>query len=300
MRRARDVQVFENENGNPNVFLLQGNFCAEHEWGIRGINRKFGVKDDEKVFGIERRRITQIPEVRENAYMPDRFFYRRWTAEVVPPRKRKAQKIERSMIFFGSCHDFDPATATDAEVEKYVQGTEARAYDFFMSDKETWGAWSEGGFAIVTKTEHDALKSLYDAFMNKGVAIWTGKFGNNPFDPGGLVLAIIDNVDVEHKEHMRDNDKDQYELQKAARATGIYDLIQKTNGGNLDGPCGYFALRPMWLPTEGNLSKPTAHPVIFFLNPRHQRSNNFGWFTVEELEAWTRGEGPVVAEKKTA
>ena len=34
-----------------------------------------------------------------------------------------------------------------------------------------------------------------------------------------------------------------------------------------------------------------------WLNPEEQDRNNFGWFTAEDLRAWSRGEGPVVIKK---
>jgi hypothetical protein len=39
---------------------------------------------------------------------------------------------------------------------------------------------------------------------------------------------------------------------------------------------------------------------MYFLNPMRQQENNFGWFTVEELEQWMEGKGPIPGKKKAS
>jgi len=64
-------------------------------------------------------------------------------------------------------------------------------------------------------------------------------------------------------------------------------------------------MSPYWVGAfqslAGRTGKPTddtEHPVIFFLNPKDQVNNNHGWFTVEDLDKWISGTGPVI--RKTA
>lgn len=61
-----------------------------------------------------------------------------------------------------------------------------------------------------------------------------------------------------------------------------------------DPPCGYYCLKPRWVSENEKLQ--TRYPVIFFLNPMRQREHDYGWFTVEELEQWTEGRGPVMKQ----
>ncbi|WP_156883591.1 hypothetical protein [Salipiger mucosus] len=80
-------------------------------------------------------------------------------------------------------------------------------------------------------------------------------------------------------------------LLKAARKTGIE---KKVRAAGLD----FFALSPRWA-KDCSTSK-TKHDVAFWLNPREQNIHNYGIFTVEDLEAWTKGKGRVMAKAKEA
>ena len=59
MRRGRDCGIVIHE-GVFVGFCLGADYCAEHEWGIKGIRREYGI-DPEKD-GFEGRKITQLPE----------------------------------------------------------------------------------------------------------------------------------------------------------------------------------------------------------------------------------------------
>jgi hypothetical protein len=105
-------------------------------------------------------------------------------------------------------------------------------------------------------------------------------------------------------------DKDAEALKKAAKKTGIVQKIDKINKTAQDAekkksgrpysfgndPNGYFALSPRW--AFDNEKDKTKHPVMFWLNPQNQKDNNFGWYTVEELDQWINGEGPVPKEAR--
>src|SRR3546814_19195425 len=79
-----------------------------------------------------------------------------------------------------------------------------------------------------------------------------------------------------------------------AEATGIKEKIDAlpVHYGSL-AMKRYFALCPKWTSPGLIEGRTTAHPVIFFLNPAQQDKNNHGWYTVEELEQWLDGKGPV-------
>src|SRR3546814_16244788 len=79
-------------------------------------------------------------------------------------------------------------------------------------------------------------------------------------------------------------------LSDAAEATGIKEKIDALPIQR--GPFSmkrYFALHPKWTTTGLIEGRSTIHPVIFFLNPAKQDQNNYGWFTVEELDKWLTG-----------
>ena len=59
MRHANDAEVMKIDDKLVG-FNLGADFCAEHEWGIKGIVREFGV-DGNKV-GIDGRMVTVVPK----------------------------------------------------------------------------------------------------------------------------------------------------------------------------------------------------------------------------------------------
>lgn len=65
--------------------------------------------------------------------------------------------------------------------------------------------------------------------------------------------------------------------------------------------CRYFACSPKWsheIKSTADGEIKTKYPVIFWLNPMEQDRNSYGWFTVENLELWTQGKGPIVELKR--
>jgi len=84
----------------------------------------------------------------------------------------------------------------------------------------------------------------------------------------------------------------------AARIKKIEKLREKFNkdhpGSFLDFPFSYLSLSPRWL-SGGRKSK---HPVMFWLNPLRDGEANY--YTVEELEQWLKGKGPVLKKKQKA
>ena len=89
-------------------------------------------------------------------------------------------------------------------------------------------------------------------------------------------------------------DLSQMRLNEAAEATGIRQRLDAWRSGGHDPDLAryYYALTPVWAPADRRAHP--AYPVLFRLNPANTRLNNWGIYTVEELEAWMRGAGPVV------
>jgi hypothetical protein len=97
------------------------------------------------------------------------------------------------------------------------------------------------------------------------------------------------------KETMKEAHEDRKKLEEASEKCGIKQRIDEINNnfsklhpGCFDTPLGYFALSPSWK-TNGE----SKHPVMYWLNPRKQDKVNYGWFTVEQLEQWIEGKGPI-------
>jgi hypothetical protein len=93
---------------------------------------------------------------------------------------------------------------------------------------------------------------------------------------------------------MKQKDEDRINLHEAAKATGIEEKVCAALKSDFGGK-PFYALSPSWKNKQN-----TKHKVVFWLNPTDQQKNNYGWFTVEELEQWIEGKGPIPMKKKKA
>lgn len=126
---------------------------------------------------------------------------------------------------------------------------------------------------------------------------------NNPFSHAGLVIAIVSRMPEQARAAVDASDAETVRLEEAVEATGIRERIEarrKDLSGWSGGPA-FHALAPRWSSSirtvmrEGEeVALATEHPVVFFLNPARQKDHNHGWFTVEELDLWLEGGGPVI------
>lgn len=205
--------------------------CAEHEWGIDILNCKFKVNTSDGVFGIDKRKITTLP---------DNLFFE--------------EKGNKKIIACSSSH--------------YIP-------DYMLKDEKLTTAWSERDFCIAS-TSHD-MNELWEAFQNLDIAIGLGG-KSNPFAGSGLIFMIVSNLPNATKQSMYNADKEYYDLQKDAHATGIYELL-KEHGKK------FFALSP---------ARDDDGSIRFWLNPYEQDKYNFGWYTLKDLQDWANDKGVIV------
>lgn len=278
MRGCREMHWLLDEtktsrNGRVIALNLGADYCAEHEWGIKKLKQNFGINDtDISVYGIEKRRIQEIPE---------NLHY--------------LVEGKTSILTIKEFWDRKPETLT----VKALKSQEL--YD--RNPLNT--AWDEGSFGILVKGEDDQkkLEKLYEAIQAKDAAIWLG--GGQVFQNAGLCIGIISNMPATAINAMKTKDEDSHKLKLASDATGIVQKIDALNqkslggkrGGLYDAPCGYFALSPAWMKKN---DKGSRYEVMYWLNPIKQQENNYGWFTVEELEQWMEGKGPIPGKRKVS
>jgi hypothetical protein len=281
MRRGNDNGWHE-VDGKTILISLGADYCAEHECGIGGIKRLLGidgVKDRfarerakyTKPHGIERRRISNHDSIKlyehgDKAVIlcEDAWWLKRFDDD--------AKKVGMAKMF---------KEGLPMELRLWPEMTLATA-------------WDDGSFGILGKGE-DAkkIRELYKEIEAKNVAIWNG--GRiNPFQNSGLIIAIIDRIRPEDLETLRAGDEDVEKLQAASDATGIIKRLEEAKKG-------FYACSPKWFNPEfkpSNEEKKSAHPVIYWLNPMEQNDNNFGWYTVEDLDQWIQDQGPIPKGKK--
>ena len=260
MRRAHD-QDWLIIDGKFVGVNLGADYCAEHEWGIKKLREKFGMKDN--VLGIDGRTITAVPNL---------LFYK--------------EKKNTVLAFV------DDWSFKKIQEDNMVQFKKDVTKGSVLGELSLYGeqslatAWDEGTFGILAKTDiaGNDLEDLYNAFQQKDVAIWRG--GGGVFQNAGLVVAIRSRVPEDAVKLMYDTDLDHKLLKEAAEKTQIHKVLEKAEKR-------YFALSPKWAPDIKDSSGRTKFDVIFWLNPMEQDKNRFGWFTVEELEQWAKNEAPI-------
>jgi hypothetical protein len=169
------------------------------------------------------------------------------------------------------------------------------------SSRPLAATWGTNGFCIRAfgNAEREMVQKLHTAALNGNLLV-SHSGSTNPFSGSGLCLTILDMIPQSVHDTIAKEEENQERLKKAVTETGIEKTLK-------DAKLDWYALSPEWsnfFKTIGRLDAETgekiavrpatSHPVMFFLNPRKQSLYNYGWFTVEELQAWARNEGPVM------
>lgn len=287
MRKAFDGGWLVSEkNGQFMGINFGADFCAEHEWGIADLKRLLGVTEESnKLMGIEKRRVKVVNPA---------------TVALVEHGDVLSLVIDSPYSVKSIVENFD--------LEAQGKANKCHCEWRMGKDDTLLTLWSGGDCAVRVRGDENKarLRELHQALLNGDAAMWVG--GGGVFKNGGLCIAIISKVDDESKQVMYNADQDRVNLNAAAEKTGIKKKIEAYNeqwrknyevetGGRCyeSPPCGFFALTPKWGTIDG---KKTKHPVTFWLNPMRQDENNYGWFTVEELEQWLQGKGPIPMKSK--
>jgi len=292
MRRGSDNGWLVSDNG---VFMgvnLGADFCAEHEWGVRDLRIILGVPgaaeedryaehkkaDYGGVYGIERRRCK------------------------TPNKDCIALKEDGDTLNLIVARPYTLKNLLEHPLDNPHYG-EWRFHD----KQEMATAWCENSLIVRVKGEANfkKLRQIHDALLRGECAIWLG--GGGVFKNAGLCIAIISTITKDNLKVMHDADVDREKLNRADEKTGIKKKIEEANdhwqkmqevesGRSCYGKkWGFYALSPRWAGKEEK--KKTKHPVVYWLNPMEQDVNNYGCFTVEELEQWLEGKGPIPKEK---
>ena len=286
MRRStHDITFIQADDGTTLGIGLGFDFCAEHEFGIKGIKEGLGLTGDD---GLPGRTMTKLPPV--IAFHP---FKR------TPRKPRGATKaLPKEACAYLVVSNSRSDTPDESKNIKDVLACLCRDGMNFYTEKhdsyyrperdDVLAAWDSDGFAVVVRGDDNVkkLKEIADALANQDLAILSPTSAG--FSQGGLGAFIASRIPEEVKKNMLEADLDQKRLEKAANDTGIKELLAKSNKS-------FYALSPQW-------TDESRTTVRFWLNPMDQRNNNYGWYTVEELQAWARDEGPIPMAKneKTA
>lgn len=274
-RTSHGMDVQRMDDGRLISVNLGADFTAEHEWGIKDLARDFQL-NEKAAPGVPRRQVHAVPKGRHWSDEPD--------AGVVF-RAIKHSKADK----------YDPWAGKETYIVAYTPYGGIREVDWYEPTEHGFvAAWSDGDFAVHFDPDHKRdAEDLYNALLKEDIAFLWGSTKGNPFSNAGLCLAIVSRLPHEYVEGLREMAEDGDALKAAAEATGIKAEIDAANRaerertGHWRQSHGYFALSPRW----DNKEKGT---VVFWLNPENQQDNAFGWYTVDQLRQWLRGEGPVI------
>jgi hypothetical protein len=249
---------------------LGSDHVAEHEWGIKRLNQCLGIHD-RTVMGMERYRVGKIVEG-AIALM---------------------EEPDEAALIIEEPSSWNKRDKIDNVSRELTLSSYSKTPDFAT-------AWDEKSLGIRVKGEKNInkLKKVYEALLKNDAAVWLG--GGGVFENAGLVIGIVSLIPKEMKETMKAAHEDRKKLEDASEKCGIKKRIdeingkfQKENPHTYNTPLGYYALSPSWK-TNGE----SKHPVMYWLNPRQQDKVNYGWFTVEQLEQWIEGNGPIPKTNK--
>ena len=187
-------------------------YCAEHEWGIKGIRRKLEIPElNRQNVGVKSRTIQQAPvshvqyrEVDDQTYFS---FVASWYQD-------KPFNEHETYLPYGVYKDFT---------------------------KELITAWDESGFWVggAIPESRERIKMVYEAFLNKNLAICHLGSGN-PFANSSLSLLIVDRIP-----------KAYLEMMVKADTEGL-DLKEEKDKLDLDGKarankCDFMAISPKFI-----------------------------------------------------
>tara|TARA_B100000614_G_scaffold262909_1_gene300571 strand:+ start:116830 stop:117651 length:822 start_codon:yes stop_codon:yes gene_type:complete len=272
--------------------MLGADFCAEHEFGIKRLREMLGIIDRDKadrtkVFGADRYKV--------NAVDPKLF----WFKEL---KSRHDAVLICSSHIGSDWHAEQRAKLEKGSFDKFCQNFEIDIHKPFREDDEPQvlaTAWDEGSFGIHAKGKEgvEYLRRLYQAFLDNDVVVYLGAPPLPAFSNSSLNLMIASQIPQEGLDQMETCDREAWELKRDAEKTGIEERLRKAG-------CRFYALSPRRGLLESRVSHgkipPSKHDIMFWLNPMEQNRYDHGWFTVEELDLWIKGEGPVIKKKEAA
>ena len=187
MREATNDYNLIIDNDNFIGIALGYDYCAEHEWGITELKQRFGIPEiNKKTLGIKNRSITTCIDnlvLKKQTHKKQKFAIlytgTRWkSSDTKDPIPHDLKNYKESIIY---------------NVEYYKkQSNECHEHKDPIKT-----AWDGGSFGIGVMGEKEVklLEDLYNAFLNKNIAItFINMMPKNPFSNSSLCVLIKDKI----------------------------------------------------------------------------------------------------------
>jgi len=262
-----DQAIYKDENGNLQGVSLGFDFCAEHEWGIKRLREKLGM--DDNIIGIDR-------------YLPTKGELTPFEFSSDNHSIRSDNKEPAIIKWYGLTSHYAKYPWDNKPVD--IQALTKSELEYVKSTEDIQGAWDENDFLFIVKDEK-MRNDIYTAFINHDIIIMLGG-SQNPFSNAKFSLLIKSRIPEDFREGMKKAHISANKIYETMKNTGIEERLKKAGKK-------YFALSPKW-------KDETETDIIYWLNPTGQKENNYGWFTIKDLEDWINNTGkiPIKKEKK--
>ncbi len=171
MREGFRNKFVTNEDGKLIGISLGIDFTAEHEWGIEGIEREFGIR-------------ARKPGIAGRAITKSKLF---WTEDEQMAGFSTVGEYRRYHQFAGRPMSMDDALDAASLSRPRIYGNSRKAVAWH-SNLQT--AWDKNGFAAFSaaSSEHEALRKVYQAFCKLDGIIVQG--ATHGLLRGALLLGI--------------------------------------------------------------------------------------------------------------
>jgi hypothetical protein len=315
MRTAsQDYTIIINEEGDKFLGIALGyDYCAEHEWGIDDIKRRFGIPESSKKnMGVASRSITKnISNLifKKETYKKKKFAilytgYQYWHEGEDNPMPRDLEHYKKNIDWR---MEYDAKHPSEHRGKKYPMIT----------------AWDDSGFGVAVMGEKEAqwLEELYEAFNNVNVVIaMINHRAYNPFAGTSLSLMIKDRLPKEVANMMYSADKQYFDRKDYEKKTGIPKLKEKMEKArqkdakksgswdeNLYGHNhGYYiACSPKWIDYDNAENREklkaemnTKYDIMYWVN-YSDNDDTHDHFTVEEIREWLTSKKKLNEIRKT-
>mgnify|MGYP001312351759 CR=1 FL=1 len=260
MRKAyNDFSIISDDNSFYGISLGY-DYCAEHEWGIKGIQRSFGINND--LLGVDGRTITKnaIRLFENKNYYMLTSYYPSWRNKEL------------------SFDDLIPYEGLNKTLSTF---------------------WDEDNFMIVLD-KNDINKKyvdvLMDAFSKNDIIIARIQTSVPVFSNASLSVLIKSNLPKDAINSMYNSDKMAKNLIEYEENIGLAKLKSEKRGDY--GKNHYFmACSPHWIRYNGGekleeekKKKKTEYDIMYWVNYSDD-DDNYGWYSVESIREWLSTDG---------
>lgn len=226
---------------------------------------EWGTKEIQAMLGIK-----------GEGYGPERHIVTRFQSF-----SSKEIKLDRKMWYVIACYRSENA---DRFLPQWGDGVRA-----------AWAGHAGFVFAVQSKETHDRMLDAITAgdVLVTNACLFASE--GNAFSGSGLKIVIRSAMPQKWVEKWADFDKDYEKMLGVAASTGIETKLRAAGKQ-------WFSLRPSWKTIKSTRRGEfkSEHEVMFWLNPMDQQNNEAGWYSVEDLEAWIKNEGPILKSNRNA